>query len=63
MGIKLLAEHPDVPVLFWVGCMPSFDERAKKITQATARLMQQAGVDFAILGAEEQCTGDPRAGK
>ncbi len=64
MGIKLLAENPDVPVLFWVGCMPSFDERAKKITQATARLMQQAGVDFAILGAEEQCTGDParRAG-
>ena len=64
MDIKLLAENPDVPVLFWVGCMPSFDERAKKITQATARLMQQAGVDFAILGAEEQCTGDParRAG-
>lgn len=64
MDIKLLAENPDVPLLFWVGCMPSFDERAKKITQATARLMQQAGVDFAILGAEEQCTGDParRAG-
>lgn len=64
MEIKLLAENPDVPVLFWVGCMPSFDERAKKITQATAKLMQQAGVDFAILGAEEQCTGDParRAG-
>ncbi len=64
MGIRTIAENPDAPVLFWVGCMPSFDERAKKITQATARLMQQAGVDFAILGTDEQCTGDParRAG-
>jgi Fe-S oxidoreductase len=44
--------------------MPSFDERAKKLTRATAKLMQQAGVDFAILGTQEQCTGDParRAG-
>jgi len=64
MGIKTCAENPEAPVLLWVGCMPSFDERAKKITQATAKLMQQAGVDFVILGAEEQCTGDParRAG-
>lgn len=64
MGIKTCAENPEAPVLLWVGCMPSFDERAKKITRATAKLMQQAGVDFVILGAEEQCTGDParRAG-
>jgi len=64
LGVKTLAEHPDAPVLFWVGCMPSFDERAKKISRATAQLMQSAGVDFAILGTEEQCTGDParRAG-
>jgi Fe-S oxidoreductase len=64
MGVKTLAEHPDAAVLFWVGCMPSFDERAKKVTQATAKLMQKAGVNFAILGGEEQCTGDParRAG-
>ena len=64
MSVKTLSEYPDAPVLFWVGCMPSFDERAKKITKATARLMQKAGVDFAILGGEEQCTGDParRAG-
>jgi Fe-S oxidoreductase len=64
MGIKTCAENPEAPVLLWVGCMPSFDERAKKITQATAKLMQRAGVDFVILGAEEQCTGDParRAG-
>lgn len=64
MGVRTLAEHPEAPVLFWVGCAPAFDERAKKVTRATARLMQQAGVDFAILGTEEQCTGDParRAG-
>ncbi|MCC7293153.1 MAG: (Fe-S)-binding protein [Phycisphaerales bacterium] len=64
LGIPTLAEKPDAAVLFWVGCAPSFDERAKKVTRATAKLMQRAGVDFAILGGEEQCTGDParRAG-
>ena len=64
LDIKTLAEHSDAPVIFWVGCAPSFDERAKKVAQATAKLMQRAGVDFAILGSEEQCTGDParRAG-
>ncbi len=58
LGVKTLAEHPGAEVIFWVGCAPSFDERAKKVTRATAKLMQQAGVDFAILGNEEQCTGD-----
>jgi len=58
LGVKTLADHPDAEVLFWVGCMPSFDDRAKKVTTAMATLMQQAGVDFAILGAEETCTGD-----
>jgi Fe-S oxidoreductase len=64
LGVKTLAEHPDAEVILWVGCAPAFDDRAKKVTRATARLMQQAGVDFAILGNEEQCTGDParRAG-
>lgn len=64
LEIKTLAEHPNAEVLFWVGCAPSFDERAKKVTRATVKLMQQAGVDFAILGTQEQCTGDParRAG-
>ena len=58
LGVKTLAEHPDAKILFWVGCAPAFDERAKKVTRATARLMQMAGVDFATLGNEEQCTGD-----
>ena len=49
---------------FWVGCAGSFDQRAMRITQAFASLMQKAGVKFAILGTEESCTGDPakRAG-
>ncbi|MGB1170801.1 MAG: (Fe-S)-binding protein [Flavobacteriaceae bacterium] len=55
-------EKPDV--LFWVGCAGSFDDRAKKITKAFVKLLNKAGVSFAVLGAEESCTGDPakRAG-
>ena len=62
--VKTLAEHPDAEYLFWVGCAPAFDDRAKKVTRATVQLLQRAGVDFATLGNEEQCTGDParRAG-
>jgi Fe-S oxidoreductase len=51
------AERPDV--LFWVGCMGSFDDRAKKTTVAFARILQAAGIRFAILGQEETCNGDP----
>jgi Fe-S oxidoreductase len=50
-------ERPDV--LYWVGCMGSFDDRAKKTTVAFARIMKAAGVRFAILGQEEKCNGDP----
>jgi len=50
-------ERPDV--LFWVGCMGSFDDRAKKIAVAFARVLQAARVKFAILGQEEKCNGDP----
>ena len=46
-------------VLFWVGCAGSFDDRAKKITKSFAKLLQASGVSFAVLGAEEGCTGDP----
>jgi Fe-S oxidoreductase/nitrate reductase gamma subunit len=45
--------------LFWVGCAGSFDDRARKITAATAKLLQRAGIDFAILGPMELCNGDP----
>lgn len=64
LDVPLRAEKPDADVLYWVGCSPSFDDRARKIARATATLMKLAGVDFAILGAQELCTGDParRAG-
>jgi Fe-S oxidoreductase len=64
LGIPMMSEKPSAPVLFWVGCAASYDDRAKKIARATAKLLKQAGVDFAILGQEENCTGDParRAG-
>jgi Fe-S oxidoreductase len=50
-------ERPDI--LFWVGCMGSFDDRAKKITVAFARILKACKIDFAILGQEEHCHGDP----
>jgi Fe-S oxidoreductase/nitrate reductase gamma subunit len=50
-------ERPEI--LFWVGCMGSFDDRAKKISVAFARILQAAGIKFAILGQEESCNGDP----
>ncbi|HEY6081562.1 MAG TPA: (Fe-S)-binding protein, partial [Polyangiaceae bacterium] len=64
LGLKMFSEKPDTEVLFWVGCAASYDDRAKKIARSTAQLLLAAGVDFAILGEEETCTGDParRAG-
>ncbi len=64
LGLRTAAEHPKAEVLYWVGCAASYDDRAKKIARATAQLLTRAGVDFAILGDEETCTGDParRAG-
>jgi Fe-S oxidoreductase len=60
LGIRVL--EPDDPApeyLYWVGCASSFDERARRTAQATARVLTRAGVDFAILGPRESCTGDP----
>lgn len=61
---QLFAENKKPEVLFWVGCAGSFDDRAKKITKAFVRILNSAGVSFAVLGTEESCTGDPakRAG-
>lgn len=61
---EYMAQGKQPEVLFWVGCAGSFDDRAKKITKAFAKLLNHANVDFAVLGAEESCTGDPakRAG-
>ncbi|MEZ5180154.1 MAG: heterodisulfide reductase-related iron-sulfur binding cluster [Acidimicrobiales bacterium] len=53
------SEEFDHEYLYWVGCAGSFDDKNQKVTQAMAKLMQRAGVDFAILGPNENCTGDP----
>jgi heterodisulfide reductase subunit D len=60
----MAAEGKEPEVLFWVGCAGSFDARAQKVTLAFTKILNAAGVDFAILGNEESCTGDParRAG-
>lgn len=60
-----LAQEGRVPeILFWVGCAGSFDARAQKVTIAFCEILTEVGLDFAILGNEETCTGDParRAG-
>jgi Fe-S oxidoreductase len=61
---QFMAQGKQPEVLFWVGCAGSFDDRAKKITKAFVNILNKAGVDFAVLGTEESCTGDPakRAG-
>ena len=60
----LFARGEKPEVLFWVGCAGSFDQRAQKITKAFASILEKTGIQYAILGAEEMCTGDPvrRAG-
>jgi Fe-S oxidoreductase len=58
--VRVLEEGEEPPeVLYWVGCAAAYDERARKAAESTAKLLQKAGVDFAILGAREACTGDP----
>jgi heterodisulfide reductase subunit C len=61
LDVPLMSDKPDAEVLYWVGCAGSYDDRAKKIARATVRLFREANVNFAILGSEETCTGDPRA--
>ena len=58
MNIPQMSQVKDGEILFWVGCAGAFDARYKKVTQAFAKLMQKAGIKFAILGTEEKCTGD-----
>lgn len=61
---EMIAQGKQPEVLFWVGCAGSFDDRAKKITKAFVRILNRANIEFAVLGTEESCTGDPakRAG-
>jgi Fe-S oxidoreductase len=60
LDVRVLQPGDPAPeYLYWVGCAASFDERAKKSAESTAKLLKKAGVDFAILGPREACTGDP----
>jgi heterodisulfide reductase subunit D len=61
---ELVASGESPDVLFWVGCSGSFDQRAQKITKAFATILHKVGINYAILGKEEMCNGDParRAG-
>ncbi|MFM2338964.1 MAG: hypothetical protein RL115_2157 [Bacteroidota bacterium] len=61
---ELYANGQSPEVLFWVGCAGSFDQRAQKITKAFVTILNKVGINYAILGKEEMCTGDPvrRAG-
>ncbi|MBM3932889.1 MAG: (Fe-S)-binding protein [SAR202 cluster bacterium] len=59
LEIKTLADHPTAEILFWVGCTGALEQRSQKIARSMASVLKRAGVDFAILGNEEECTGDP----
>ena len=56
---ELKEKNKKAEIVFWVGCAGSFDERAKKITKAFAKILIESKINFAVLGSEEICTGDP----
>ncbi len=58
LGVPTVADKPNAEYLYYVGCAGAFDDRNKKTTQAFARLLEKAGVDFACLGKEELCNGE-----
>ncbi|MBI4520596.1 MAG: (Fe-S)-binding protein [Gemmatimonadetes bacterium] len=61
-GVRTLREvgsAEEIEVLYWVGCAAALDERLQRVARAMVRVLQHAGVRFAVLGAEERCTGDP----
>ncbi len=58
LGVKMIADHPEAEYLYFVGCAGSFDDRNTRIATALVKMLQKAHVDFAILGKEENCTGD-----
>ncbi len=58
LGVKIMADDPDVDYLLWVGCAGSFDDRSKKVSKSLVKILQKANISFAILGTEEKCTGD-----
>lgn len=59
LNIRHVKDAPDAEVLLWVGCGGALVERNQRVTRATAQLLTEAGVNFAIMGREEKCSGDP----
>jgi Fe-S oxidoreductase/nitrate reductase gamma subunit len=59
LDVPTVDVNPDFEYLLWLGCAASFDPRAQKVARATAQLLKEAKVNFAVLGAKESCTGDP----
>src|SRR5207237_5638974 len=59
LGVKTVEEKPDAEYLYFVGCAASYDEASRAVARSLVKLLQKAGVDFAILGPRETCTGDP----
>lgn len=59
LGVPTVDDNPSPDVLLWVGCAGSYDRRNQQVTRALARILKSAGVNFAILGKRETCTGDP----
>jgi Fe-S oxidoreductase len=58
-GVKTVREKPGAEYLYWVGCQSSYDPRARNVAKSVVKILQEAGVDFAVLGSEETCTGEP----
>jgi len=65
LSVPTIEKNPEPEILWWVGCAPATDARAQKTAQAFAKILNTAGVNYAILGQNESCTGDParRAGR
>ena len=59
LGVPTLKDKPNAEYLYWIGCQSSYDPRSRSVTKAMIRLLKTAGVDFAVLGNEEVCTGEP----
>jgi Fe-S oxidoreductase len=58
LNVPTIEENPTPEILWWVGCAPATDVRAQKVAQAFAHILERAGVNYAVLGKNEQCTGD-----
>ena len=58
LGAPTAKDNPNFEVLYWVGCAGSYDRRAQRVARSVVKLLKSAGVNFAILGREEKCTGE-----